>query len=135
MPATVTQVCEGLRTRLATISGVRAFAYQPEQINPPTAFPELLQVNYHRAFQGGDVEMTFNVHVIAGRWTDRTAFALLDDFLSYSGAKSIRACLEGDKTLGGVVQTLVVTSGADITSISEGGAEFLEIQMTVTVHA
>lgn len=135
MPATVTQVCEGLRTRLATISGVRAYSYQPEQLNPPMAFPELLQVNYHRAFQGGDVEMAFNVHVVVGRWTDRTAFALLDDFLSYDGAKSIRACLEGDKTLGGVCQTLVVTSGADITSTSEGGAEFLEVQMTVTVHA
>jgi hypothetical protein len=92
-------------------------------------------VDYHRAFGGGDVVMQFTIHVIAGRWTDRTAFALLDDFLSYSGAKSIRACLEGDKTLGGVCQTLVLTSGADVSSVGEGGAEFLEIQMSLTVHA
>lgn len=79
--------------------------------------------------------MTWNIHVVVARWTDRTAFESLDSYLSFDGAKSIRACLEGDKTLGGVCQTLVVSSGADITSLSEGGSEFLEIQTTVTVHA
>ena len=135
MPATVSQVAEGLKTRLATISGLRAYSYQPEQLNPPFAFPELMQVDYHRAFSGGDVVMQWNVRVIVGRWTDRSAFKLLDDFLSYDGAKSIRACLEGDKTLGGVCQTLVLTSGADISSVGENGAEFLEVQMSLTVHA
>lgn len=136
MPATVTQVAEGIRTRLATISGLRAFSYQPEQMNtPPFAYPELNQVDYHRAFRGGDVVMSWTIHVIVGRWTDRTAFAALNDYLSYDGAKSIRACLEGDLTLGGVCQTLVLTSGADVSSVGEGGAEFLEVQMTLTVHA
>ncbi len=135
MPATVSQVAEALRTRLATITGVRAYAYQPEQMNPPYAFPELTQVDYHRAFQGGDVIMSWNIRVVVGRWVDRTAFKLLDDFLSYDGAKSIRACLEADTTLGGVCQTLVLTSGADISSLSEADAEFLEISMSLTVHA
>jgi hypothetical protein len=136
MPATVSQVAEGLKNRLATISGLRAYAYQPDQLNtPPFAYPELSQVDYHRAFGGGDVVMMWEIHVIVGRYVDRTAHKMLDDFLSYDGAKSIRACLEGDKTLGGVAQTLVLTSGADITSISEGGSEFLEIQMSLTVHA
>ena len=136
MPATVTQVAEGLKNRLATISGLRTFAYQPDQQNtPPFAYPELNQVDYHRAFHGGDVVMNWTIHVVVGRYTDRTAFTALDDYLSYDGAKSVRACLEGDKTLGGVCQTLVLTSGADVTSLSEGGAEFLEIQMTLTVHA
>jgi hypothetical protein len=136
MPATVTQVANGIKTRLATVSGLRAFAYQPDQLNtPPFAYPELTQVEYHRAFQGGDVVMSWLIHVVVGRYVDRTAHALLDDYLSYSGSKSIRACLEGDRTLGGVVQDLVLTSGADITSISENGAEFLEIQMSLTVHA
>jgi hypothetical protein len=136
MPATITQVAAGLKTRLATISGLRAYAYQPDQTStPPFAYPELSQVDYHRAFQGGDVVMQWEIHVVVGRYVDRTAHALLDDFLSYSGAKSIRACLEGDRTLGGIVQDLVLTSGADITSVSENGSEFLEIQMSLTVHA
>ena len=134
MAATVSQVATGLATRLATISGLRTSTYQPEQLNPPFAFPTLNSIQYHKAFGGGDVVMDWTVNVIVGRYTDRNAFATLDGFLSYSGATSIRAAIEGDKTLGGVCQTLVLPSGANITSLSSADAEFLQIQFQVTVH-
>ncbi len=134
MPATVSQVAAGLQARLATISGLRTYPYQPEQLNPPFGYPQINRVEYHRAFGGGDVVMDWTVHIVAGRWTDRTAHALLDDFLSYSGAKSVRAAIEADTTLGGVCQTLIVRSGADITSLDAGGAEFLQIQFQLEVH-
>lgn len=135
MAATVSQVATGLATRLGTITGLRTYNYQPEQLNPPIAFPVLNSVEYHRAFNGGDVVMNYTITVIVGRYLDRTAHALLDEFLSYSGTKSIRAALEADQTLGGVVHTLVVPSGADISSLSSADAEFLQIQISVTVHA
>jgi hypothetical protein len=134
MPATVSQVAVGLAARLSTISGLRVSTYQPEQMNPPFAYPQINRIEYHRAFGGGDVVMDWTIHVVVGRWTDRTAHALLDDFLSYSGTKSIRAAIEADKTLGGVCQTLIVRSGADITRLDAGGAEFLEIQLQLEVH-
>ena len=133
MPATVSQVATGLAARLATLTGLRTYTYQPEQLNPPFAYPQINRVEYHRAFGGGDVVMDWTIHVVVGRYTDRTAHALLDDFLSYSGTKSVRSVIEGDTTLGGVCQTLIVRSGADITSLDAGGAEFLQIQ--VEVHA
>ena len=135
MPATVSQVAAGLAARLATITGLRTYTYQPEQLNPPFAYPQINRVEYHRAFGGGDVVMDWTIHVVVGRYTDRTAHALLDDFLSYSGTKSVRSVIEGDTTLGGVCQTLIVRSGADITSLDAGGAEFLQIQLQVEVHA
>lgn len=134
MPATISQVATGLQTRLATISGLRTFSYQPEQENPPFAYPEINSVDYHRAFSGGDVVMNWTIYVVVGRWLDRTAHAALDDYLSYSGAKSIRAAIEADQTLGGVCQTLIVRSGADITSLDANGAQFLVIQLQVEVH-
>jgi len=134
MPATVSQVASGLATRLATISGLRTSAYQPEQLNPPLAFPVLNSVNYHRAMGGGDVTMDWTVFLIVGRYVDRNAYTILDGFLSYSGATSIRAAIESDKTLGGVCQTLVLPSGANITSLNSADAEFLQIQFQVTVH-
>jgi hypothetical protein len=134
MPATVSQVATGLATNLATIAGLRTSAFQPEQLNPPFAFPTLNRIEYHKAFGGGDVVMDFTVSVIVGRYVDRNAFATLDDFLSFSGAKSVRAAIESDKTLGGVCQTLVLPSGANITSLSSADAEFLQIQFQVTVH-
>ena len=134
MAATVSQVATGLANRLATIAGLRTSAFQPEQLNPPFAFPTLNRIEYHKAFGGGDVVMDWTVNVIVGRYVDRNAFATLDGFLSYSGATSIRAAIEGDKTLGGVCQTLVLPSGANITSLSSADAEFLQIQFQVTVH-
>lgn len=134
MPATVTQVATGLATNLATITGLRTSAFQPEQLNTPLAFPILNTVTYHKAMGGGDVTMDWTVTVLVGRYTDRTAFATLDGFLSYSGATSVRAAIESDKTLGGVCQTLVVSSAADISSVDAADAEFLQIQFTVQVH-
>lgn len=134
MAATVSQVATGLANRLATISGLRVTTYQPEQLNPPFAFPQINSVDYHRAFGGGDVVMNWTVHVVVGRWVDRTAYSLLDEFLSYSGTKSVRAAIEADPTLGGVCQTLIVRSGADITSLDANGAEFLQIQFQLEVH-
>jgi len=134
MPATVSQVATGLSNRLATISGLRVSTFQPEQLNPPFAYPQLNRIEYHRAYGGGDVVMDWSIYVVVGRWTDRTAHALLDDFLSYSGAKSVRAAVEGDTTLGGVCSTLVLRSGLDISSLDAGGAEFLQIQLQVEVH-
>ena len=135
MAATVSQVATGLAARLATITGLRTYTYQPEQLNPPFGYPQINRVEYHRAFGGGDVVMDWTVHIVVGRWTDRTAHSLLDDFLSYSGAKSVRAAIEADLTLGGVCDTLIVRSGADITSLDAGGAEFLQIQFQLEVHA
>jgi hypothetical protein len=134
MPATVTQVATGLATNLATITGLRTSAYQPEQLNTPLAFPILNTVTFHKAMGGGDVTMDWTITVLVGRYTDRTAFATLDGYLSYSGATSVRAAIESDKTLGGVCQTLVVSSAADISSVNAADAEFLQIQFTVQVH-
>ncbi len=134
MPATVSQVATGLQTRLATISGLRTFNYQPEQENPPFAYPEINRIDYHRSYGGGDVVMDWTIYVVVGRWLDRTAHAALDDYLSYSGTKSIREAIEGDTTLGGVCSTLIVGSGADITSLDANGAQFLVIQLQVEVH-
>lgn len=134
MPASVSAVASGLASALGSVSGLRTYNYQPEQLNPPIAFPVLNQINYHRAMQGGDVVMDWTVSIIVGRYVDRTAISLLDEYLSFSGTKSIRAALESDRTLGGVCQTLIVGSAADISSLSSAEAEFLQIQFTVQVH-
>ena len=135
MAATVSQVMTGLATRLGTISGLRTYTYMPDQLNPPVGFPIIESVDYHKSFAGGDVQMRCSVFVIVGRYLDRTAHASLDGYLSYSGATSIRAAIEGDRTLGGVAQTLIVESGLNISAVSVADSEFLQVQCSVLVHA
>lgn len=135
MPATVSQVANGLKVRLATVTGLRTFSYQPEQVNPPVAFPVLESIDYHKAFAGGNVQMRFTIIVIVGRYLDRVAHANLDGFLSYDGATSLRAAIEGDRTLGGVAQTLVMDSSLSIGALAVAEAEFLQVSFSVLVHA
>ena len=134
MTATISQVAAGLSTRLATISGLRTFSSQPEQIAPPVGYPVLNSVTYHRAFQDGVVSTSWSIIVIVGRYTDARAHVALDDFLSGTGSSSIRAAIEGDKTLGGLVQTTIVASGASITPLTQGDAEFLMVRFECEVH-
>lgn len=135
MPATVSQVADGLKARLATVTGLRTFSYQPEQVNPPVAFPVLESIDYHKAFGGGNVQMRFTIIVIVGRYLDRVAHANLDGFLSFDGATSLRAAIEGDRTLGGVAQTLVMDSSLSIGALPVAEAEFLQVSFSVLVHA
>jgi hypothetical protein len=134
MPATVSQVAVAIQTALATISGLRAYSYQPEQLNPPIGFPVLNTVTYHGAMNGGLVTMEWNIRVVVGRYVDRVAHSTLDGYLSYSGASSIRAALEADKTLGGVVQNLILSQSANISALEQDDAEFLQISSTLTVY-
>ena len=135
MPATVTQVAEGLRDRLAKVNGLRTYSYQPEQLNPPVAFPVLESIEYHRAFGGGDVRMRFMIFVVVGRYLDRVAHSNLDGYLSYDGPTSLRAAIEGDPQLNNVARALVMDSGMSIGSLTVAEADYLQVSFSVLVHA
>lgn len=135
--ASVDAIANGLKTRLQTISGLRAYAYQPEQLNPPFGFPVLNSVTYHRTMGMGNAttQFDFSVYVVTGRWVDRVAHKSLDGFLSPTGASSIRAALEGDLTLGGACSDLIVSTSANISALEQDDAEYLQVSFSVTVYA
>jgi len=60
---TVTQIKQGLQVRLATISGLRSYAYQPDNLNTPFAWPMLDTITYNGAMRGGLI-----THVSRCRW-------------------------------------------------------------------
>ena len=136
MPATVSEVSTALQTALATITGLRTFSYQPEQLNTPLAFPVLNSVSYHRTMGKTTMigTMDFTIFVVVGRYTDRTAHATLDSYLSPTGASSVRSAIEASDTLGGVVSTVIVESSSNISSLTSAEAEFLQISFNITVH-
>jgi len=135
--ASVDAIANGFKTRLATITGVRAYSYQPEQLNPPFAFPILNSVTYHVTMGMGNAltQYDWTIFVVTGRWVDRVAHKRLDDFLSPTGASSIRAAIEGDLTLGGSCQDLIVGSSANISALEQDDAEYLQVSFSATVYA
>lgn len=136
MSLSVAAVASGLQARLATISGLRAYSYQPEQLNPPFAFPILNSATYHRTMGMGNAvtQLDWTVTVVVGRYVDRTAVTALDGFIAPTGASSVRAALEADTTLGGACADLIVGSSANITALEQDDAEFLQVTFQLTIY-
>ena len=132
---TVSQIKTGLAANLATVSGLRAYAYQPDNVNTPFAWPLLDSIQYNGAMGGGLITHRFTISVVVGRSAERTAQTLLDGYLSYKGATSIRQAIESDRTLGGVVQDLIVESANNISTLEANDATYLAIDFVVTVYA
>ena len=134
MAATITIATEGIAERLNTIAGLRVYENIADSFQPPAAMITIDTVDYHQAFRGGDSVYTFRISLMVGRTDDRTAQKKLDEYLSYSGNKSIRQAVEADPTLGGRVEASVVTSGGNIAAIQVNEATYLGVEFDVTVH-
>lgn len=136
MPATPSQVKDGLKAAIETIPGLRAFDHQPEQVNPPFAFPTLDEIRYHETGMGsGGVVMDFTISIVVFRQSERTAQEELDKFTAFSGAQSIREAIEADRTLGGVCDDLIVGSAGNFTNLDANDTLYLTMDFKVTVYA
>jgi hypothetical protein len=132
--ATVSEIKTALATKLGTISGLRTYAYQPDNPAIPYAIPSLTSIEYHGAMGAGLVTSTYNIMLVVGRMNERTAEAKLDGYASYSGSQSVRVALETDRSLGGVVDDCIVTSASNITGIALSDGDYLMIEFTAVVY-
>jgi len=112
VPSTVR---DGLKTRLATITGLRSYDLIPDVVTPPCAIVAQL-----------------DVYVIVQRFSERAGQDKLDAYLSGSGASSIKTALEGDRTLGGAINTLRVT-GAEAGTYESQGVQFISYRYRLTL--
>ena len=126
------QVRDGLKTRLQTISGLRAYDLIPDTVTPPAAVVGQLDFTFDIDNARGLDQAQVDVLVIVQRFSERSGQDLLDLYLSGSGASSIKAAIEGDRTLGGVVNTLRVT-GAEAGTYESQGVEFLSYRYRITI--
>ena len=132
----VTDIAVAIQTQLETITGLRTAPYLTDAISTPVALVAIDKVAYHGAFAGGDVVHTFTVYVIVDRASTRSGIASMEAYMSQSGDISIRAAIEADPTLGGVVSTSLVVSAGPPASITIGGvATYISVPFDVEVHA
>ena len=96
----ITDIRDGIAANVGTIDGLRTAAEIPDNISPPIAVVSLNSVLYDTAFAAGLNTLQFAVSVIVARVDERRAQERLNDYIS-TGARSIKAAIESDKTLGG----------------------------------
>lgn len=126
------EVRDGLKTRLETITGMRAYDVIPDTPVAPCAIIGFLDMTFDSTFARGMDEATVEIDVLVQRFASRSGQDKLDGLLAGSGAGSVKAAIEGDKTLGGKVQTLRVIS-ATSGNYDAAGTSFLAYRYRITL--
>ena len=134
--ADLAAIIDGLTDNLGTIDKLRV---QPEILDtvpipcaivgPPTS------VTYDEVMARGADHYTFTVRVLVARASERAAQRALFGYTAGTGAKSIKAAIESDKTLGGAADTVRVTSAGNLGVYGYGDADYLGAEFTVEVIA
>lgn len=128
----VSNVRDGIKTRLQTISGLRVWDVIPDQVTPPGAVVGQLDFTFDIDNARGVDLANVDVYVIVQRMDARSGQNKLDGYLAGSGSTSIKAAIEGDRTLGGTVNTLRVTR-AEAGTYVQGDVTFLSYRYSLTI--
>jgi hypothetical protein len=131
----LTDLRTGLANRLATISGLRSSSYIPDNPQPPVAIVMPGRITYDTAFGRGSDEYQFTIMLIVGRVADRASQTNLDAYCASSGSASVKAAIEGDRSLGGTALDCRVTAMTSQGSMSIGDVTYHTAEFSVTVIA
>jgi hypothetical protein len=124
----------GLATNLQTIAGLRVVDTLPDLVNPPMAMIGLTKVNYNQQNQRSMAEYTFQVTVVLGRVSERTAQRDMD-ILVAPGSGSVKYAIESDRTLGGNAYEVFVPELSAIGAVSINGIDYFSAEFSVQVYA
>jgi hypothetical protein len=130
--ATVQEIREGIDDRLATIAGLRHSPNVPTVVNPPHAFVKRRTTTFGVSMDGED-DTTFAVTVLVS-WADQVAAQkALDGFLASTGATSIKAAIDVDPTLDGIVDYAHATLVEEERITLVNSVEYLAADIVVEV--
>jgi hypothetical protein len=124
----------GLAKNLQTIKGLRVVETLPDLVNPPMAMIGLTKVAYNQQNQRSMAEYTFQVTVVLGRVSERTAQASLDVLVA-PGEGSVKYALESDRTLDGNAFEVFVPELSAYGAVSLNGIDYLSAEFSVQVFA
>jgi hypothetical protein len=116
---------------LDTIEGLRVYRYPPDSIAAPAgivAYPE--SINFAAAYQRGMDRITIPVVIVVGAASDRASARQLAEFASGSGARSVKAVIDGHAYT--AADSVTVTS-ADVDVFAMGDIPYIAATFEVDV--
>lgn len=129
----IASVRTGLKTRLATITGLNAYALVPMTPNLPAGLVEPRSIDFDVAMARGSDRATFDVVILVAESISELAQTQLDPYLAGSGSQSVKAAIEGDPTLGGAADWTRVIGVSSYGDIQYSGKLYLGARFTVEV--
>ena len=133
---TFTAIRAALATSLQNqVSGLRATANRPLQVNPPMAviMPSTGSFARYSATFEGEVDYTLRAILLVAPADSTAGEDVLDPYIATSGAQSIWAAVQADPTLGGVVSSAAVTEAASYGIMNFTGIDYLACHFIVSV--
>lgn len=122
---TVAAIRDGLKTRLETISGLRAYDTVPGAPNLPCAIVMPDGIAYDTTCGRGADTYAFLITVLVSDADSGLAQDALDGYCNGTGATSIKTAIEGEQTLGGLVSYARVVALRDYGTVKAGGVDYL----------
>lgn len=128
----IATVLTGLQTVLSEIDGVTVYDHIPERLAAPAIVMAWDAIEFSDTFEG---EATVNIAatVLVKKANLQDAQTKLVDYVNPTGALSVVAAVEADKTLDGSVDSARVI-GAEQQEIELAGTSFLAAKFTVEVY-
>jgi hypothetical protein len=128
---------DALKTNLLTVvsptgTNLRVYDTIPDVIVPPCAVVGQLDFTFDIDNARGLDQANVDIFVIVQRFSERAGQDKLDTLLAGTGPKSIKTALESDRTLGGLVNTLRVTS-ADSGTYTSGDQTYLSYRYNLII--
>lgn len=130
---TIAAIRAGIAEALDTIDGLRVSAYMVDSVAPPMAVVIRRRVEYGVVQEAQPYDGVFAVRVYAQRIAEKAAQQFLDALVEPTGSGSVKAALESDPTLGGVVDSVEVLSADEVALAVVGDVEYLAIDFELRV--
>jgi len=129
----IAEIRAGLAKNLGQLRSIRVVPEMPDSPNPPQAVINLQTVQYDGAFAKGLTTYNFQVLLIVGRASERTAQRTLDAFIT-PGVGSIKDAIESDRSLNGSAYDVRVEIMSNYGSILIADQNYLAAEFTVVVY-
>lgn len=128
---TVAAVRQAIADACATVTGLHAAAYVPDQINPPQAVVGTVEFDPRMVFAEGKCERQIRVTVYVNRTNETAAQKLIDTYTELSGSTSLIAAIQGAAALqnGSTADYVTVTNIRGPIPATVGDIKYLIIEL------
>ncbi len=132
----IASIRAGAKTRLLTITGWEVYDRPVGSIVAKCfVIGPVEGLSYDEAFGGGVDHLTLPVRAFIGGVDDFSGWEELDDLMAGTGSDSVRAAIDGDVTLGGVVDTSTIAGVRNSGQYRVGTTDYLGCEFLLEVWA
>lgn len=130
--ATNEAIREGIAALLEAIPDLQVYARPPGSIVPPAAVVRRRSSQFDVTMDGL-VDTGWGVTLFVSFANTDVATDQLDEYLDSSGASSIKAAIDADPTLGGVVDFARVANAEGDRVLNYAGTDYLSVEFVIEI--